>query len=196
MKTLLTLIALALLGAFLVLGSISDKRVPPGSLVRPGGLDPSGGPAFEVYVVKPRVNRPFAGLLPDGIFGLPSSELRFDHTGLGAEIRRVEEDRLELSGNGWELLIETDGEGRVAPGTRIVFPLELGGQQRILRCRPEALASAELIITTREDSDELDGSFLVEFASCEIAESQKAIEWPSAPLTVHGSFVGASSVSR
>ncbi len=42
--------------------------------------------------------------------------------------------------------------------------------------------------TTRAGSDELDGRFLIELATCENAETGKIIEWPSAPLTVRGSF--------
>jgi hypothetical protein len=36
----------------------------------------------------------------------------------------------------------------------------------------------------------IDGRFLVELATRKNAESGKAIEWPPAPLTVRGSFVG------
>ena len=39
-------------------------------------------------------------------------------------------------------------------------------------------------------SDKIVGRFLIELATCKNAESGKAIEWPAAPLTVSGSFVG------
>ena len=186
MKTLLILVAcvLAILAWFVVVES------PPLEPVVPSTWDASGGPRFEVHVVKPRSARALGGLLPDGLFGLPPHELQFDHQSTGAASRRVDHDRLELTADGWELLIEIDSEGALAPGTRLVFPLELGGQQRTLRCRPADQASGYLRTTERADSDVFDGLFLVEFAACELAESGKTIDWPSAPLTVHGSFQG------
>lgn len=150
MKTWLTIIALALLASLVVPRSRPDE---------PFAADVSDtfqGPSFAVHVVRPLSARPFFGL-----FGLlPDNELRFDHTSRGARIGSVGHDHLELSADGWNLFIETDGEGRVAPGTRLVFPIEL------------------------------DGSFLVELATCKNAESGKAIEWPPEPLTVSGSFGG------
>jgi hypothetical protein len=68
----------------------------------------------------------------------------------------------------WDLFIETDSERRVASGTRLVFPIELGGRQVRLRCRPADGAQA--------GTNALDGRFLVECATCENAESGKAIE--------------------
>jgi hypothetical protein len=177
MKTSLIIIALALLACLVWLGSRPDEPVA-GS-----GSDTSRGPSFEVNVVKPRIARPLFGLLPD-------EKLRFDHTSRGAEIGSVEPDRLQLTADGWDFFIETDGEGRVAPGTHLVFPLELGGRQVRLHCRPADRATGYLSTTTRAGSDNLDGRFLVELATCKNAESGKAIEWPPAPLTVRGSFEG------
>ena len=105
-------------------------------------------------------------------------------------IGSVGHDRLELSADGSDLFIETDGEGRVAPGTHLVFPTGLGGRQVRLNCRPADRATGYLSTTTRAGSDELGGRFLVELAICKNAESGKTINWPPAPLTVRGSFVG------
>jgi hypothetical protein len=183
MKTWLIIIALALLACLV---SFVALRTRPDEPVAASVSDTSRGPSFEVNVVKPLSARPVFGL-----FGLlPDVELRFDHTSHGAEIGSVGHDRLELSADGWDLFIETDGEGRVAPGTRLVFPLELGGRQVKLRCRPADPGIGRLDTTTRAGSDELGGRFLVELATCENAESGKAIEWPPAPLTVRGSFEG------
>ncbi len=187
MKTSLTVIALALLGYLVVLGWRSEE---------PGAASVSGtsrGPAFEVRVVKPPSARPLFGLLPGGLFGLPASELRFDHTNRGSEIGRVEHHRLELSADGWDLAIETDGEGRVTPETRLLFPVELADRLLTLRCRPADRASGYLRATPRPGSGELDGRFLVELATCENVGTGKTIEWPPAPLTVRGSFEGLRS---
>jgi hypothetical protein len=180
MKTSLIIIALALLACLIVLRSRRDEPVAASV------SDKSQGPSFQVHVVRPLSARPLFGL-----FGLlPDNELRFDHTSRGAEIGSAGQDRLELRADGWDLFIETDGEGRVAPVTRLVFPIELGGRQVRLSCRPADRVTGYLRTTTRAGSDELDGNFLVELATCKNADSGKAIEWPPAPLTVSGSFAG------
>jgi hypothetical protein len=162
----------------------------------------SGGPSFEVRVVMPRSALPFGGILPDTLVkrldGTPR-ELRFDNTSSGANAGSVAHDRLELSADGWDLFIQTDGEGRITSGTHLVFPLALGGRQVRLDCRPAADANGYLRTTTRAGSDsldKLDGRFLVELASCTNAESGKAIEWPPAALTIRGIFVGLPHGSR
>ena len=178
------MIALALLACLVVLGLRPDKPIAPSI------SGTSRGPSFVVHVVKPLSARPLFGLLPDGIFGLPANELRFDHASRGAKIGSVEHDRLGLTADGWDLWIETDGEGRAVPGTRLVFPVELAGRQLTLRCRPAGRAVGYLRTTTRAGSDELDGRFLIEFPTCENARTGKVIEWPPAALTVRGSFQG------
>jgi hypothetical protein len=188
-KTWPIIVALALLVVFVVLRFRSHQ--PVAALVS----ETSRGPSFEVQVVKPFSARPLFGL--PGLLGFDDdSELRFDHTSRGAVSGSVAPDRLELSAEGWDLFIETDGEGRVAPETRLVFPLELGGRQVKLRCRPAAPGIGQLQATARAGSDELGGRFLVELATCENAESGKAIEWPPAPLTVRGNFANLPQVRR
>ena len=191
-KTSLMIIALALLAGlacFVWLRSRPDER---DETVAESVLDTSRGPSFEVRVVVPRLARPLAGILPDWVVvkldGTPS-ELRFDHRSLGAQIGKVGPDHVELRADGWDLLIETDGEGRITPGTRLVFPLALGGRHLRLNCRPADRATGYLRTTPR-GSDELGGRFLVELATCKNAESGKTTNWPPAPLTVRGSFVG------
>lgn len=190
MKTSLITIALASLACLVWLVWLGSRPDEP---VAESVSETSRGPSFDVRVVMPRLGLPFGGILPDWVvkkFDGTPSELRFDHTSLGAQIDSVGPDRLELSADGWYLFIETEGEGRVAPGTHLVFPLGLGGRQVRLNCRPSDRDTVFLHTTTRAGSDELGGSFLVELATCKNAESGKAIEWPPAPLTVHGSFVG------
>jgi hypothetical protein len=190
---ILVLVVLACLVSLVWLGSRPDEW---DEAVGESVSNPSRGPSFEVRVVVPRLGRPLAGILPDWVVkkldGTPS-ELRFDHTSRGAQIGSVGHDRIELLADGWDLLIETDREGRVAPGTRLVFPLALGGRKVTLSCRPADRDTGYLRTTTRDGSDELGGRFLVELATCKNAESGKAIDWPPAPLTVSGSFVGTAT---
>ena len=193
MKIWLIIIALALVACLAGLVWLGSRPNEPDELVGESVSETSGGPSFEVRVVVPRGGLPLFGILPDSLVrkhDLTPRELRFDHTSPGAKIGSVEHDRLELSAEGWELFIEIDGEGRVAPGTHLVFPTGLGGRQVRLNCRPADRATGYLSTTTRAGSDELNGSFLVELATCKNAESGKTINWPPAPLTVRGSFVG------
>lgn len=204
MKASLVIIVLVLLTCLLLIGSRPEEPVAASV------SETSRGPSFEVRVVFPRLNRPFLGILPESLVapmdGIPP-ELGFDHASRGAEIGSVGSNRLELRADGWDLSIETDGEGRVAPETHLEFPLVLSSEEWRLRCRPgssrpDALwrwprrrasadrASGYLLTTTRPGGDELGGRFLFELATCEDAESGKAIDWPSAPLTVSGRFEG------
>jgi len=193
MKTSLIIIALGVLVCFVCLVWLGSRPDEPDEPFGASVSDTSRGPSFEVRVVMPRSALPLGGILPDALvekLDATPRELRFDHTSSGAQIGSVENDRLELRADGWDLFIETDGEGRVAPGTRLVFPLGLGGRRVRLDCRPADRATDYLRTTTRAGSDELGGRFLVELATCENAETGKAIEWPPAPLTLRGSFEG------
>ncbi|HEX2253966.1 MAG TPA: hypothetical protein VHQ65_11920 [Thermoanaerobaculia bacterium] len=204
MKTALILIVLVLLACLAVIGS------RPAEPIVASVSEASRGPSFEVHVVFPRLNRPFLGLLPEPLVarlgGVPP-KLGFDHASRGAEIGSVGSDRLELGADGWDLSLETDGEGRIAPETHLEFPLVLSSEEWRLRCRPGSspagarwrwpprTASADpatgyLRTTTRAGGDELGGRFLFELATCEDADSGEAIDWLSAPLTVSGSFEG------
>jgi hypothetical protein len=186
-------LALLIVIAFLVwLGSRPNE---PNLTIAERVSNTSQGPSFEVLVSVPRLGRPLGGILPDWVVtkmeGTPS-ELRFDHTNRGAHIVSARANRVELKADDWDFFIETDAEGRVTPGTRLVFPLALGGRHLKLNCRPAEPANGTLRTTTRLHSEEMVGQFIVELASCKNARSGKAIEWPPAPLTVRGSFVGQS----
>ena len=192
LKISLIIIALILLTGLVCLvwlGSQTDEWDEP---VATSGSDPFRGPSFAVNVAKPRLGRPLFGIFPTKVeaklFG--GGELRFDHTSPGARIGMVGQDHFELSADGWNLLLETDAKGGVAPGTRLVFPILLAERQRTLRCRPGDRVTGYLQATKRAGSDVLDGRFLVELATCENAETGQVIEWPPAPLTVRGSFAG------
>jgi len=194
-KTLI-IIAVALLAGIVWLVWLASR---PDYAVAENVLDTSQGPAFEVHVVVPRGGLPLGGILPDSFVrkhNLTPRELQFDNASPGAKIGSVEHDRLELSADGWELLVETDAEGQVAPATHLVFPTGLGGRQVRLDCRPADRAKGFLRTTTRAGSDELGGRFLVELATCKNADSGKTTNWPPAPLTVRGSFAGVPPVRR
>lgn len=174
----------------------------------------SEGASFQVNVEKPRMDRFLGGILPMGLEAkLIGGELRFDHASRGAKVGSVGQDRLELSADGWDLLIETDGKGGIAPGTRLVFPIEIAEKKWTLRCRPADRAVGYFEATSRPSTTQskmsevlnggsgvLDGRFLVELAKCAEAETGKILDteaggspgdaWPSDPLTLRGSFTG------
>jgi hypothetical protein len=190
-KIWLIIIALALLTGLASLVWLGSRPDHPDETVGESVSDTSRDPSFEVRVVVPRAGLPLGGILPDWVVkknDLTPRELRFDHTSPGAKIVNVEHNHLNLSADGWELFIETDGAGRVTPGTYLVFPTGLGGNQVRLNCRPADRATGFLRTTARAGSDDLDGRFLIELATCKNAESGKTTEWPPAPLTVRGSF--------
>jgi hypothetical protein len=202
MKTTLIISALAMLVGVVVLFVLGSRPDEP---ITGSVPDTSRGPSFEVQVVRPRIARPLFGILPTEIEAmLRGDDERFDHASRGAEIGNVGHDRLELSADGWDLAIEADETGRVASGTRLVYPFAVGGRQVSLRCRPADPAIGYLHTTRRAASDELDGRFHVELITCENARTGKTIDWPPArpfglppaPLTVRGSFEGLPQVSR
>ncbi|MCA1838236.1 MAG: hypothetical protein LC674_05615 [Actinobacteria bacterium] len=173
-KTSLIIIALSLLACLICLVWLVSR---PNELDAASVPDASRGPSFEVKVERPRSDRPFFGILPTKLEAkLLGSDLRFDHASPGARISSVEPDRLALSADGWDLLIEIDSQGDVAPGTRLVFPIEIAEKQWTLRCRPADRAAGYLNATTRAGSDLLDGRFLVEFARCEDAKTGKILD--------------------
>jgi len=203
-KTSLIISALGLLVCIVCLVWLVSR---PDRLVTSNISNTSGGPSFEVNVEKPRMDRFLGGILPIRIEArLLGEELRFNHTSQGARIGSVGPNRIELSADGWDLLIETDGAGAVAKGTRLVFPIEIAEKQWTLRCRPADRATVHLSAATRAGSDVLDGSFLVELARCEDARTGKILDteaggnpgqaWPSSPLTLRGSFQGLPPVRR
>jgi hypothetical protein len=198
-KTSLIIVAAALLAGLAWLVWLKSR---PNALDETAGdrlLDTSQGPAFEVRVIVPRGGLPLGGILPDWVVKkhhLTPRELQFDDSSPGARIGKVEHDRLELSADDWEFFIETDGEGQVAPETHLVFPTGLGGRQVRLNCQPADRATGYLRTAARAGPDELSGRFFVELATCKNAESGKTINWPPAPLTVRGLFVGPPPVRR
>jgi hypothetical protein len=192
MRTALFLVVVGVLGGLALLGVQSGDRTGIGS---PGD---AGGPIFEVHVERPRLNRPLFGILPTVLEDLMVADrvLEFDGASRGAAVDDVGSDRLELRADGWELVVRIDADGRIAEGTRVVFPITLANRDRALRCVPGERSAGYLRPTRRPGSDRLDGSFLVKLSRCEDAGSGRVLEWPASALTVHGGFRGLAPTVR
>lgn len=147
----------------------------------------SSGPAFVVQVVRPRLGLPLGGLLPPRFFGI-DAHLGFDSTSNGAKIRSVGPKRIEFGADDWDLVLAFDGEGRVTSQTQVVFDLVFEDRLQRVRCRPGEPAVGALNIDTLGESGELSGSFDIELARCEDAETGRSLGWPPKPLILHGSF--------
>ena len=203
-KTSLIVIALVLLASIVCLiwlGSRPDELDAQTHSNASDTSDTVRGPSFVVRIDKPRMDRFLFGILPTAIEAkLMGGDLRFDQASRGARIGSVGSHHLELFADGWDLLIEIDGEGKIASGTRLVFPIEIAEKQWTLRCRPADRATGYLNATTRAGSGQIDGRFLVELARCEDAKTGEIIDteagadpgdaWPAQPLTLRGIFQG------
>jgi hypothetical protein len=199
MKTWLLLLALALLAGLVVLASRPDAPAAPKSPDTAGHAATSHGPSFEVHLYPPRTGLPLFGILPDWFVirldGTPRA-LGFGPATPGATIGTVAPDHLELRAGSWDLTLQTDRQGRIAPGTHLVFPLALGGRHLTLRCLPKGRAAGYLRTTPRPGTGDLDGTFRVKLATCEDAISGETPHWPPDPLTVQGSFTGLGRGGR
>ena len=188
-KIFVIIIALALLlGCIVALRLRRDKPVGP-SVSEASRL--IGGPAFEVQVEMPAFNSGRApSEIPGVILGYDRGP-RFDHASPGAQVGKIAPNHIELrADDGWDLLIETDREGRFTQGTYVGFPVKLGGRPLKFNCRPADPAVGYLHSTAHTGSDELEGSFQLEVAICRNAVSGKTAAWPYQPLKVRGNFAG------
>lgn len=154
-------------------------------------ISPSmGDPAFVVSVEMPLLSGRPPWELPGVILGYYERGPRFDQASSGARIGNVTPHRLELSADGgWDLLLETDSEGRLTQSTQVAFPVVLGRRPLKFRCAPAERPVGHLETTPRVDSDKLDGSFVVELPNCKNAESGKTTAGQPV-FTVKGSFKG------
>ena len=187
-KTLVFIIALALLAGIVVLRLRRERPVGP-SVSETSRL--IGGPAFEVQIEMPAFNSGRAPWeIPGVIMGYDRGP-RFNQASPGAQVGKITPDHIELSADdGWDLLIETDREGRLAQGTHVAFPVKLGGRPLKFNCRPADPIVGYLHTTARTGSDELEGNFELEVAICKNAASGKTAAWPYQPLKVRGNFAG------
>ncbi len=147
----------------------------------------SSDPAFVVQVIRPRVGLPLGGILPPALFGL-DAHLGFDSTSDGASIRSVGPRRIELAADDWDLLLVLDSDGRITSETQILFDLVFEEQVRTVRCHPGDPAVVTVNTVTLGESGEMSGSFDIDLAHCEDAETGTPLGWPPKPLLLHGSF--------
>ena len=182
-----TLVWLGLLAGFVFVVSFSlgvYRPDRPVATIVPGS---SSGPSFVVQIIRPRLGLPLGGILPPQLFG-QEAHLGFDSTSAGAAIGSVGPGRLELGADDWDLVLVLDADGRVTPETQVVFELVFEESLRRVRCRPGDPAVGTLSTTVLAESGELSGSFDIELARCEDANTGKPLGWPPKPLVLHGSF--------
>lgn len=186
-KILVLIIALAVLLACIV--ALMKRRDEPIDTSVAETSQSIEGPAFEVLVELPAVNSGRAiWEIPGVIFGNDRGP-RFDQASPGAQVGKIAANHIELRADGgWDIFIETDGEGRLTKGTYVAFPVKLGGRPLEFSCRPADLSVGYLRTTARTGSDELDGSFQLEIAICTNVASGKTAGWPYKPLKVRGKF--------
>jgi hypothetical protein len=186
-KILVIVIALALLLAGIVVLRLRRGKPIGTSVAETSRL--IEGPAFEVQVEMPAFNSGRAPWeIPGVILGYDRGP-RFDQASSGAQAGKIAPNHIELSADGgWNVSIETDGEGRIAQGTHVDFPVKLGGRPLKFNCRPADPTVGYLHTTARTGSDELDGNFQLEVAICKNAASGRTAAWPYRPLKVRGNF--------
>ena len=188
-KLLVIFIALALLLACIVVLRLrTDKPAGPRVLETSRLI---GGPAFEVQVEMPAFNSGRAPWeIPGVILGRDRGP-RFDQASPGAKVGKIAPDHIELSADGgWEILIATDSAGRLAETTHVAFPVKLGGRPLKFNCRPAGPTFGYLHFNANPGSEQLEGSFELEVATCKNAVSGKTAAWPYKPLRVRGNFAG------
>lgn len=147
----------------------------------------SSGPAFVVQVIRPRLGLPLGGILPPELFGI-EAHLGFDSQSAGASLGSVGPERYEFRADDWDVVLVVDSDGRVTPECEVVFEFVFEEKPRRVRCRPGDPPVGTLSTTTLAESGELSGSFHIELARCEDAETGVPLGWPPKPLILHGSF--------
>ena len=183
-RILLPLGLLAGLAVGYLLSPVAYRPDRPVATIVPGS---SPCPAFVVQIIRPRSGLPLGGILPPQLFGL-EAHLGFESTSAGAYLGSIGSGRLEFGADDWNLILTLDAEGRVTRETQVVFELMFEERPRTVRCRPGDPVIGTLSTTALGGSVELSGSFDVELASCEDADTGEPLDWPPQPLVLHGSF--------
>jgi hypothetical protein len=188
-KTLLIIAGLALLLACVAL--LRWRRAKPNAPTISQISQTIGGPAFEVRVEMPLLSGRPPWEIPGVILGFSERGPHFDQSSPGARIGSATPHRLELSADdGWDLLIESDSDGRVTPSTRLVFPISLGGRPPLkFSCGPAEPAAGHFETTPSTRSGKLDGNFVVALPNCKNAVSGKTTAGQPV-FTIKGNFAG------
>jgi hypothetical protein len=183
-KTFLIIIGLALIlvGLALLLLKWRSNQINTLSLASA----PDG--SFVMQVEKPILSLRAPWEVPRAVFGDRDPDLRLRQTSPGAQIRAVTPQRFELTADGgWDLVIESDGKGRVLETTRLIFPISYGGGSHKFSCR-HADSNIGYFNTTPR-GDKLDGSFLLRLTQCKNVVSGKNTSGLP-PFPVRGNFKG------
>jgi hypothetical protein len=181
---LLPLGLLTFLFVFIGFALVVYRPDRPVDAIAPGS---SSGPAFVAQIIRPRLGLPLAGIVPPQLFGL-EGHLGFESTSPGATIDSVGPGRVELGAEDWDLHLVFDAEDRVAPETFVAFEFVFEERLQRVRCRPGESPGGTILTTRPTGSGELSGSFDVELARCERADTGEPLGWPPKPLVLHGSF--------
>ena len=167
-KKLLIVIGLALLAGAVVLLFLKWRSNQMNTLSLAAAPDGS----FVMQVEKPLLSLRAPWEVPRAVFGDRDPDLRLRDTSPGAKFGAVTSQRFELTADGgWDLVIESDGKGRVTEGTRLVFPIAYGGGHHVFSCRHADSGVGYFNTTAR--GDRLDGNFLLRVTQCKNVVSGK-----------------------
>ena len=151
--------------------------------------------SFFVQVERPILSGRPIWDVPRALFGDRDSELRFGDQSPGAKFGDARFNHVELKADGWELVIESNGQGEISTGTHLVFTLPLPGRNLRLDCRPSEPADGHFLTTLQTGSDKIDGGFIVLLTRCKNADSGKnTAGLPS--FTLRGGFKGLPQSPR
>ena len=183
-KKLLIIIGLALLAGVFLLLVLKWRSNQINTLSLAGAPDGS----FVLQVEKPLLSLRAPWEVPRAVFGDRDPDLRLRQTSPGAKLGAVTPQRLELTADGgWDLVIESDGKGRVLEGTRLIFPISYGGGNHKFSCRH--VDSKVGYFNTTARGDKLDGTFLLRLMQCKNVVSGKNTSGLP-PFPVRGTFKG------
>jgi hypothetical protein len=183
-KKLLIIIGLALLAGAAVLIFLKWRSNQMNTLSLAGAPDGS----FVMQVEKPILSLRAPWEVPKAVFGDRDPDLRLKQTSPGVKFGAVAPERFELTADGgWDLIIVSDGHGRVLEGTRLIFPISYGGGSHIFDCPHVDSNVGHFNVTAR--GDKLDGTFLLRLTQCKNLVSKKNTSGLP-PFPVRGNFKG------
>jgi len=183
-KTLLIIAALALVLAGFVLLLLRWRSNQLNTLSLAGAPDGS----FVLQVEKPLLSLRAPWEVPRAVFGDRDPDLRLRQTSPGAKLGAVTPQRLELTADGgWDLVIESDGQGKILESTQMTFPMAISDRQYKFKCRHADSGFGYFNTSAREDK--LDGTFLLRLTQCKnVVSGKNTAGLP--PFPVRGSFKG------